>query len=197
MKRPGAKNSKREFEAFVVKTTAPLFRTGLLMTDDVGEAEDLLQETYLKVALQWKRIRDMEYPAAYARRILTNLAIDGALARSRRDNELEGPQLNPEIPDVSTVRVITGLDDEAQFRWALAALTPRQRAVLVLRYWDDLSEQDVATVLDCPIGTVKSSAARGVADLRRLLGRGALERQPQSPLEIREENVNVEPPAGK
>jgi RNA polymerase sigma-70 factor (sigma-E family) len=187
MKRPGAKKAKRAFEAFVIETTAPLFQTGLLMTNDVGEAEDILQETYLKVALQWKRIRDMEYPAAYARRILTNLAIDGALARSRRDNELEGSQLNPEIPDVNTVRVITGIDDEAQFRWALAALTPRQRAVLVLRYWDDLSEQDVAAVLDCPIGTVKSSAARGVADLRRLLGRDALERQPQSPLEIREE----------
>jgi RNA polymerase sigma-70 factor (sigma-E family) len=187
MKRPGAKKSKRDFEAFVIETTAPLYRTGFLMTNDVGESEDLLQETYLKVALQWRRIRDMEYPAAYARRILTNLAIDGAIARSRRDSELEGSQLNPEIPDVSTVRVITGIDDEAQFRWALAALTPRQRAVLVLRYWDDLSEQDVATVLDCPIGTVKSSAARGVADLRQLLGRDALERQSQSPLETREE----------
>jgi RNA polymerase sigma-70 factor (sigma-E family) len=187
MKRAGAKRVNREFETFVIETTASLFRTGLLMTNDAGEAEDLLQETYLKAALQWRRIRDMEYPAAYARRILTNLAIDGALARSRRESELEGSQRNPGNSDVSTVRVITGIDDEAQFRWALAALTPRQRAVLVLRYWDDLSEQDVATLLDCPVGTVKSSAARGVADLRRLLGRAALERQPDTTHEVREE----------
>ena len=99
MKRAGANQVRREFEAFVTETTPPLFRTALLMTNDVGETEDLLQETYLKVAHQWKRIRDREHPAAYARRILTNLAIDGAPSRSRRDSELEGSQPNSEIPD--------------------------------------------------------------------------------------------------
>jgi RNA polymerase sigma factor (sigma-70 family) len=141
------------------------------MTADTGETEDLLQETFLRVARHWNRVRSMEYPLAYARRVLINLALDGAPVRSRRNQELQNPEDVPQAIDHCSIRVLSGIDDQAEFEWALATLPPRHRAVLVLRYWDGLSEQEVAKILDCPIGTVKSSASRGVADLRRVLGR--------------------------
>ncbi len=167
----GTRRARREFEAFVSRSTGPLFRSGYLMTADAAETEDLLQETFLRVARRWHRVRSMDQPLAYARRILVNLVLDGARARARRGEELGTSEEVTEVVDQGSVRVLSGIDDQAAFKWALAALPPRQRAVLVLRYWDDLPEAEVAGVLECPIGTVKSSAARGVAELRRMLGR--------------------------
>jgi RNA polymerase sigma-70 factor (sigma-E family) len=158
------------------------------MTADVGETEDMLQETFIKVARRWDRVRSMEYPLAYARRILVNLVLDGAATRTRRDEELQSPHESSEAIDHSSVRVLSGIDDRSEFRWALGALPTRQRAVLILRYWDDLSEAEVAEILDCPIGTVKSSASRGLAELRRMLGQGnETTTTARSPMEINEE----------
>jgi RNA polymerase sigma-70 factor (sigma-E family) len=172
MKWPTAKSSKPEFEAFVTRAADPLFRSGYLMTADTGETEDLLQETFLRVARHWHRVRSMEYALAYARQVLINLALDGAASRSRRDDELQNPEDLPQAIDHGSVRLLSSIDDRAEFKWALATLSPRQRAVLILRYWDDLSETEVAEILHCPIGTVKSTGSRGVAELRRLLERG-------------------------
>ncbi len=166
----GTRRAKREFDAFVSSTADPLFRSGYLMTADAAETEDLLQETFLKVAHRWHRVRSMERPVAYARRILINLILDGAPARARRGEELARSDDALDATDQASVRVLTGIDDRSEFRWALAALPPRQRAILVLRYWDGLSEAEIADVLGCPVGTVKSSASRGVAELRRMLG---------------------------
>ena len=77
MKRKTAERSSQEFETFVTETADPLFRSGYLMTANVAETEDLLQETFLRVARHWNRVRSMEYPLAYARRVLINLALDG------------------------------------------------------------------------------------------------------------------------
>lgn len=166
----GTRRAKREFDAFVSSTAGPLFRSGYLMTADAAETEDLLQETFLKVAHRWHRVRSMERPGAYARRILVNLILDGAPARSRRGKELARSDDVPDVTDQGSVRVLSGIDDRSEFGWALTMLPPRQRAVLVLRYWDDLSEAETAEVLGCPVGTVKSTASRGVAELRRMLG---------------------------
>jgi RNA polymerase sigma factor (sigma-70 family) len=136
MKWPKAKKSRQGFDAFVMEAADPLFRSGYLMTADTGETEDLLQETFLRVARHWNRVRSMEYPLAYARRILVNLALDGAPARARRSQELQDPDDVPQAVDHGSVRVLSGIDDQAEFKWALATLPPRQRAVLVLRYWD-------------------------------------------------------------
>lgn len=149
----------------------PETRTGVLLTGDAGEAEDLLQETFLAVASRWDRVRSMEHPVAYARRVLTNLVLDGVNGRGRRRAELTGWGDLDERPDDRSLRVLRGVDDLAEFRWALAVLDRRQRAVLVLRYWDDLSEAEIAQVLGCPVGTVKSTAARGLERLRCLMGR--------------------------
>ena len=188
MEWPTAKRSRQGFDAFVATAAGPLFRTGYLMTSDVGETEDLLQETFIQVARRWSRVRSMQYPLAYARRILVNLVLDGAQARARRSAELGHEEVAPETIDLGAIRVLAGIDDVSEFRWALGALTPRQRAVLTLRYWDDLSEAEVAEILGCPVGTVKSSASRAVADLRRILGRGAAVARADSPSEIYKED---------
>ena len=103
MKRKTAERSSPEFEAFVTETADPLFRSGYLMTANVSETEDLLQETFLRVARHWNRVRLMEYPLAYARRVLINLALDGArIATTPRPGVEEprrsGPSRRPGIP---------------------------------------------------------------------------------------------------
>jgi RNA polymerase sigma-70 factor (sigma-E family) len=172
VKRKAAERSSQEFEAFVTETADPLFRSGYLMTANVAETEDLLQETFLRVARHWNRVRSMEHPLAYARRVLINLALDGAVARDRRGQELRNSDGAAQVVDQGSLRQLSGIDDQAEFQWALTALPPRQRAVLILRYWDDLSEREVAEILRCPIGTVKSTISRAVTELRSIFGQG-------------------------
>jgi hypothetical protein len=93
-------------------------RTGYLMTGDVRDPEDLVQETFLRVARRWNRVRSMDHPAAYARRILINLVLDDAGRRSRQQAEL-GPQDGGfEAADESATRALREVDDLAEFRWA-------------------------------------------------------------------------------
>jgi len=161
--------SRRRFEAFAAAAADTLFRAGYLMTGDASEAEDLVQETFIRVARRWPRVAAMEHPVAYARRILINLALDGAQRRSRHRAELEAPGGQPELADESATRALQGIDDLAEFRWALTRLPPRERAVLVLRYWADLPVAEVAAALGCSAGTVKSTASRGAARLAGVL----------------------------
>ena len=164
--------AQRQFERLVADVTDNLVRTGYLMTWDVSETEDLVQETLFRIARRWNRVRSMDYPAAYARRILVNLVIDGQRGRSRRNEELESDEgtIDNLIDDAAT-RVLRGIDDASEFRWALAELPRQMRAVIVLRYWEDLPEAEVAELLSCSVGTVKSTASRGIVRLREVLGR--------------------------
>jgi RNA polymerase sigma factor (sigma-70 family) len=123
------------------------------------EAEDLVQETLFKVARRWPKVGRMEHPAAYARRVLVNLALDGSLERSRRQAEL-----NAASPAEAAAPALP-LDTHDELHAALVALPPRQRAVLVLRYYLDLPEAEVAAALECSLGTVKSTASRALARL--------------------------------
>jgi RNA polymerase sigma factor (sigma-70 family) len=107
----------------------------------------------------------MEHPVAYARRILVNLALDGAGRRSRSRRELTG-EAPPDRPDWAADS--SAIDRHEELLSALAALPPRQRSVLVLRYFLDLPEVEVAAALKCSLGTVKSTASRGLARLARL-----------------------------
>ncbi len=154
-----------DFDEFVATHVDDLLRTACLIVWEQAEAEDLVQECLLKVARRWPRIRRMEQPRAYARRILVNLALDGARGRARRRSELEaGASASP-----ITVDPLAALDTRAELLQQLAQLPVRQRAVLVLRYFNDLTEAQVAEVLGCSPGTVKSSASRGLARLREAL----------------------------
>jgi RNA polymerase sigma-70 factor (sigma-E family) len=164
--------SKRQFESFATQASDPLLRTGYLMTGDAGDAEDLVQETFLRVARQWSRIRSMDHPAAYARRILINLVLDEAGHRSRQRAELQRQTSGTEAADEPTARALREVDDLAEFRWALAQLPARQRAVLVLRYWTDLPVSEVADILGCSAGTVTSTASRAAARLAEVIALG-------------------------
>lgn len=155
-----------DFDEFVAVNVEPLLRTAHLITWDAGEAEDLVQECLLRVARRWPRIRWMQQPVAYARRILINLALDDARSRTRRRNELDGESIAVQQPARDLLGDIETRDELLE---ALSRLNPRQRAVLVLRYFNDLTEAQTAEALGCSPGTVKSSASRGLARLREAL----------------------------
>jgi RNA polymerase sigma-70 factor (sigma-E family) len=155
-----------EFDRFVAANLEQLLKTAYLITWDAGEAEDLVQECLFKVARRWPRAQRMAHPGAYARRILVNLALDGGRGRARRRGELDGALSAADGPARD---LLAGLETRAELLDALAHLTPRQRAVLVLRYFNDLTEAQTAEVLGCSPGTVKSNASRGLARLREVL----------------------------
>ena len=161
--------AQRQFEDFAAGASDSLLRTGYLMTGDVREAEDLVQETFLRVARRWNRVRSMDHPAAYARRILIGLVLDDACRRSRRQAELGPQDAGIDAADESATRALREVDDLAEVRWALAQLPARRRAVLVLRYWADLSVAEVADILGCSAGTVTSTASRAAARLAQTL----------------------------
>jgi RNA polymerase sigma-70 factor (sigma-E family) len=163
--------TRTEFERFVAGCADDLLRTAYLIAWDLSEAEDLVQESLLRVARRWPRVRAMDQPVAYARRILVNLALDGARRRTRRRHELsalDGAPLEARA-DEAAARVLALLDTRAALVAVLGTLPPRQRAVLVLRYFEDLSEAQVAETLGCSLGTVKSTASRALVRLREAL----------------------------
>jgi RNA polymerase sigma-70 factor (sigma-E family) len=152
-----------DFDRFVAESTDGLVRTAYLIVWDLHEAEDLVQETLVKVARRWPKVSRMDHPDAYARRILLNLTLRGSPKRSRRMAELS------ETRPVDSAVPAAPLDTHDELHAALAALPPRQRAVLVLRYFLDLPEAEVAAALQCSLGTVKSTASRGLARLEQTL----------------------------
>jgi len=152
-----------DFDRFVDTHVDGLLRTAYLIVWDATEAEDVVQECLFKVARRWPKVRSMEQPLAYTRRILINLANDGARARARRRGELDHDTV--EAPDTST-NPFGGLESRDELIEELGKLPERQRAVLVLRYFHDMTEAQAADVLGCSQGTVKSSASRGLARLR-------------------------------
>jgi RNA polymerase sigma-70 factor (sigma-E family) len=155
--------ARADFDCFVADSTESLLRTAYLIVGDLHEAEDLVQEALFKVARRWPKVSRMEYPAAYARRILVNDAVRGGPKRSRRRSELNeagGGDLAVAAPQ---------LEADHELHAALQALPPRQRAVLVLRYFLDLPEAEVAAALQCSLGTVKSTASRGLTRLEQTL----------------------------
>jgi RNA polymerase sigma-70 factor (sigma-E family) len=160
--------ARAEFEAFAANHVDGLLRSAYLMAGDRGEAEDLVQECMLRIARKWPRVRSMQHPGAYARRVLFSLILDGGRTRRRRRTELrEALACSDGVAgeDLLAVRAEQRLD----LVQALSGLPARQRAVLVLRYFADLPESEVAEIIGCAPGTVKSSAARGLTRLREVL----------------------------
>ena len=132
-----------DFEQWVAARRGVLARTAYLPTGDVHLAEDLVQETLARVAQKWRRLARDEAYDAYARTTMHHLAIDRW--RRRRAH----PELGDGGPDIERRLVL---------RDALSRLTPEQRAVLSLRFYDDLTEAQTAAVLGCSVSTVKSQS---------------------------------------
>jgi RNA polymerase sigma-70 factor (sigma-E family) len=141
-----------------------LVRTAYAVSGDLGVAEDAVQTAFAKAYRGWRRISRLEAPEAYLRRMAVNEVLnDRRLARRRHEiTSAEPPEratpgsADPPLPDDELWRAVT-------------TLPPRQRAVLVLRYYEDLSEQQIADVLGCRPGTVKSQASAALASLRSRL----------------------------
>jgi RNA polymerase sigma-70 factor (sigma-E family) len=146
------------FEAFVEQRSRALWRNAWLLTGDEHKAEDLLQTALLKVWRRWSTINRRAGAEAYARRVLVTTYTDWW--RRRWNAELPSDAL-PELP-------FAGPPTEVRhdLLTALAGLSRGQRAVVVLRYVEDLSEADTAAILGCSPGTVKSQLSRALAALR-------------------------------
>ncbi|HWD51891.1 MAG TPA: SigE family RNA polymerase sigma factor [Acidimicrobiales bacterium] len=159
----------RSFERFVAGHSDNLLRTAYLVVWDIGEAEDLVQECLLRVARRWSRVGTMAFPAAYARRILVNLALDTSRRRSRRRSELSGPSVVGPVDreDPTARQPFTDVEARTVLLSVVGDLPPRQRAVLVLRYFEDLTEAQTADLLGCSIGTVKSTASHAIDRMRK------------------------------
>ena|ERR1700754_2519203 len=157
--------SDAEFTDFVTHRSPALLRTAFLLCGgDRAAAEDLLQEVLERIFPRWRRIR--ERPEPYVRAALANAAANRWRHRARRVREasLEWDLHHPEQPGPEQ-----RVTDRELVVHALAQLPPRMRAVLVLRFFDDLSERDTAAALRCGVGTVKSQTSRGLARLRELI----------------------------
>jgi len=154
------------FRGFVIARQHALLRTALLLTGDQGTAEDLVQTALEKTVRRWSRGGEPASLEAYVRRVMYREQV----SRWRRRRLVEVPaaelpewRLDPRGDD-------DAVEDHLVLQRALQQIGRRQRAVLVLRYYEDLSEQQVADVLGISLGTVKSQAHRGLARLREAFG---------------------------
>jgi RNA polymerase sigma-70 factor (sigma-E family) len=145
------------FDEFVEARRPALLRTAYLLTGQHADAEDLVQTTLLRVVPRWSRIA--ADPEPYVRRVLARESVNRWRARRWRERSVAA---TPDVPRLEPA------DDRMALRDALSHLSPRQRAVLVLRYFDDLTEVATAEALGISVGTVKSHARDGLARLREL-----------------------------
>lgn len=147
-----------DFTQFVLESYATLLRRAFLLVGDHSRAEDLVQTSLVSIYPRWRRIKD---PGAYVRMVMVRTAI--GWRRRRWTSELPTDPL-PDIESEPDRADEVALADVV--RGALMRLTPDQRAVVVLRYFEDCSEAETAHALGCSIGTVKSRASRAFAALR-------------------------------
>ncbi|WP_370894257.1 SigE family RNA polymerase sigma factor [Janibacter sp. GXQ6167] len=157
-------STAEDFEAWVRRARPGLLRTAVLLCGgDHGRAEDAVQETLVKVAERWRSIVRGGDPTPYARTVLYRLTVDDWRRRARRAETLG------EVPDRPIQRDETSASDEALVLLeALGRLTPRQRAVLVLRFYEDLTERQAAVALGCSVNTIKSQSRHAIERLKVL-----------------------------
>jgi RNA polymerase sigma-70 factor (sigma-E family) len=154
--------STQEFTEFAQAVSPRLLRTAFLLCGDWHTSEDLAQTTLAKVYASWRRVSQQHVAQAYATRILVNTYLAGQ--RRKRPREV----LTDRLPDRAASAVAP--EERIVVLAALDTLPPKSRAVVVLRYWADLSVDQVAEVLGCSAGNVKSQSARALDKLRIVLG---------------------------
>jgi RNA polymerase sigma-70 factor (sigma-E family) len=148
------------FREFVQTRYGEMLRVAYLLSGSEHEAEDLLQGALLRVMRRWHRIED---PVPYVRRTMINLHV--SRWRRYRAREL----VTSVVPERPVRDPADQVSDRQTLMSALRSLPPRTRAVIVLRYWVDLSEAETAALLGCSVGSVKSNASRGLSRLREAL----------------------------
>ena len=154
--------NRTQFEEFATSRWAGLVRLAFGLTGDRWLAEDLAQTALASAYATWWRVRRADDPDAYVRRILIN----ASKRRFRSGRVSEQPSEPGDLPDLTVADPATGIDERSALMAALAGLPPRQRAVVVLRYWEDMTDAQVGVLLGCSASTVRSQAARALAKLR-------------------------------
>jgi len=155
-----------DFEQYVAARRTSLRRTAYLLCGDWDRAEDVVQDALARLYVHWRRASRAGSVDAYARRTVVN----AFLAEGRRPWRRE--RATDVVPDTAYADPTGAADSRDALLRALAQLGPSQRAIVVLRYWDDLSVEETAAVLGTSTGNVKSQAARGLAHLRQVLRNG-------------------------
>ena len=158
-KSPGPSLAGTTYEEYVANRWATLYRTAYLMTGNHADAEDVVQTALVKVYAAWSKVTAADAPEAYVRRILTNTFLS-----SRRPLRVTRERLVDQLPESSVTP--GGPEDRLSIWPHVASLPPKQRAVVVLRYYEDLSEQQIADALGCSTGTVKSNASLALKSLK-------------------------------
>ena len=165
---------ERDFPAYFTAAWPRMYRTALAITRDPGAAEDACQAAFAKAYAAWSRVCAAEHPDAYVRRMVVNEVLGTRRSawwrRERPHADVGEPPPRPSVED--------GVLDRTTLWDAVSTLAPRQRAVIVLRYYEDLSEEQIATTLGCSRGTVKSQASAALAHLRRATGAALDEGEP-------------------
>ncbi len=155
------------FREFVGARSGALVRSAWLLTGDEAEAEDLVQTALAKTWSRWSGVVRQDAPEAYVRRVMLSTFLTWRRRRWRGELSVAA------VPERADPRdAFAGVDLRPSVQAALRGLPPRQRAVIVLRFFDDLTEAQTADVLGCSVGTVKSQSAKALAKLRecQLLG---------------------------
>ncbi len=145
------------FRAFVQTHGATLLHAARLLTGDHHRGEDLVQTTLTKLYLAWDRVQE---PLAYARRTMVTTNIDSGRRRWWSERPVDV------LPERAADDALQASDERDRLRSLLAGLEPRERSVIVLRYYCDLSERQTAETMGLPVGTVKSACSRALARLR-------------------------------
>lgn len=155
-----------EFTDFVRAYTPALVRTAYLLTGSRNAAEELVQDTLVRLYPKWDKVTGADVPLAYVRRSLSNNFVN-----DRRRAYVRHELTTEQLPDAAVEpAAIHRTDDRSQLWPLLNRLPDRQRAAIVLRYYEDLDDDEIAAILDCRPGTVRSLLSRGLATLRALDG---------------------------
>ena len=159
-------SDREQFEEFMTSRWAGLVRLAFGLTGDRWLAEDLAQTALASAYASWWRVRRADDPDAYVRRILIN----ASKRRLRRRRVSEQPAAT--APEAAVSDPTISVDERSALLGALQELPPRQRAVVVLRYWEGLTDAQTGALLGCSASTVRSQAARALAKLRASGGLG-------------------------
>jgi RNA polymerase sigma-70 factor (sigma-E family) len=155
------------FAELYAATWSRMYRTAYAISRDPGAAEDALQSAYAKAYASWRRVSHADEPEAYLRRMVVNEVLGARRWAARRPEHLTG---TPETWELASAGPHEHIAERDALWSAVGRLAPRQRAVLVLRYYEGLSEAEIAAALGCSRGTVKSQAAAALDNLRRMTG---------------------------
>ena len=160
-------SARREFAGFAAARSGALIRVAFLLTGDQHAAEDLLQTAFTKAAARWGRIHTA--PEAYVRQVMYREQVSGWRRRARHSETVMA-----ELPDQAAAVSEVSAETRLGLQQALRALPAGKRAVLVLRYFEDLPEAQVASILGCSVGTVRSQTYKALIQLKAALASAGL-----------------------